>query len=91
MLVKAGVVIGTAVVGVLAVSPFAFAHDSDHGHHGHGGGGLINVSDIGVQVPVQLCNNSIVEGTLGILARNQSNDDSHDGDCRQGNSARDDD
>jgi hypothetical protein len=96
MLVKAGVVIGTAVVGVLAVSPFAFAHDSDHGHHGRGhghghggGGGLINVSDIGVQVPVQLCNNSIIEGTLGILARNQSNDDSHDGDCRQGN--RDDD
>jgi hypothetical protein len=94
MLVKAGVVIGTAAAGLLAVSPFAFAHDSDGGHHhgrGHGGGSLINVSDIGVQVPVQLCNNSILEGTLGILASHQRNDDSHDGDCHQRNSARDDD
>jgi hypothetical protein len=44
---------------------------------GGGGGGLINISDIGVQVPVQACNNSILEGALGILAGNQRNDDDH--------------
>lgn len=89
MLVKAGVVIGTAAVGLLAVSPFAFAHDGHHHGHHRDGGGLLNVSDIGVQVPVQLCHNSILEGTLGILASGQRNDDNHDGTCHQRNSARD--
>lgn len=78
MLKKAGIVVATAAAGLLAVSPLAFAN------------GLIDVSDIGVQVPVQLCNNSVVEGVLGVLAKDQKNDDSHDGHCKQKNSATDD-
>jgi hypothetical protein len=49
------------------------ATDKREGGHG----GLINVSDIAVQVPIQACNNSVIEGVLGILAKNQKNDDSH--------------
>jgi hypothetical protein len=67
-------------------------HDGDGGHNENascsqsngardersgGGGGLINISDINAQVPLQLCNNSILEGTLGILAGNQRNNDDH--------------
>jgi hypothetical protein len=40
-------------------------------------GGLLNVQNTNVQVPVQLCNNSIVEGVLGILAKGQKNTDKH--------------
>jgi hypothetical protein len=50
--------------------------------------GLVNLQDIGVQVPVQACNNSVVEGALGILALGQSNSDRHNGTCVQGNSSR---
>ena len=49
------------------------ATDKREGRHG----GLVNVSDIAVQVPVQACNNSVIEGVLGILAKDQKNDDSH--------------
>ena len=77
MLKKAAIVVATAAAGVLAVSPLAFA------------GGILDISDIGVQVPVQACNNSVVEGVVGILAKGQKNDDSHDGDCKQKNSATD--
>jgi hypothetical protein len=90
--IKAGVVVATAAVGILAVSPLAFASD-DHGHRHHGHGdradvqsGLVNLQHIGAQVPVQLCNNSILEGTLGVLAGHQRNSDSHDGKCSQRNS-----
>jgi hypothetical protein len=91
--IKAGVVVATAAVGFLAVSPLAFASDGHghHGHHGHGDradvqSGLVNLQHIGAQVPVQLCNNSILEGTLGVLASHQRNSDSHDGECGQRNS-----
>jgi hypothetical protein len=94
--IKAGVVVATAAVGFLAVSPLAFASDDhgrdDHGHHRHHGdradvqSGLVNLQHIGAQVPVQLCNNSILEGTLGVLAGHQRNSDSHDGKCGQRNS-----
>jgi hypothetical protein len=47
--------------------------------------GLINLQDNDIQVPIQACNNSVVEGVLGILALGQSNRDSHDGECRQSN------
>jgi hypothetical protein len=40
-------------------------------------GGLVNVQNTNVQVPVQACNNSVVEGVLGILAKGQSNKDRH--------------
>lgn len=77
--------------------------DYHHHHHGHDvrdfdnnierndvhlQNGLVNLQDIGVQVPVQACNNSVVEGALGILALGQSNSDRHNGTCVQGNSSR---
>jgi hypothetical protein len=46
----------------------------------------VNVQDSAVQVPIQACNNSVIEGALGILAKGQKNSDSHDGDCKQKNS-----
>jgi hypothetical protein len=73
-----------------------------HGHHRDGGDdgdhdqgpdgphvqyGLVNLQNNNVQVPVQACNNSILEGTLGILALGQSNSDSHDGKCVQHNAS----
>ncbi|HEY2204324.1 MAG TPA: hypothetical protein VGH99_07605 [Pseudonocardia sp.] len=71
-------------------------HDHDRGdgrgHHRDGGdefngqSGLVNLQNLGVQVPVQLCNNSIGSGVLGLLSAKQSNRDSHDGDCDQSNS-----
>jgi len=40
---------------------------------GHGGGGLINVSGNTVQVPVQACNNNILNNVVaGILSKGQS-------------------
>jgi hypothetical protein len=92
VLKKAGIVVAAAAAGLLAVSPLAFADD---GHHGgildgaHGQLGLVNVQDSAVQVPIQACNNSVIEGVLGILSKGQKNSDSHDGDCHQDNSAKD--
>jgi hypothetical protein len=91
LLKKAGIVAAVATAGLLAVSPIAFAGGG--GHH-HGGGrdgnyqaGLINLQNTNVQIPVQLCNNSIIEGTLGVLAKDQRNSDSHKGKCKQDNEA----
>jgi hypothetical protein len=38
---------------------------------------LLNLQNTNVQVPVQACNNSVVEGVLGILAKDQRNKDNH--------------
>jgi hypothetical protein len=91
VLKKAGIVVAAATAGVLAVSPLAFAH----GHHGHDRDrdgnnqrGLINLQNTNVSVPVQLCNNSVLEGVVGILAKDQRNKDSHKGKCRLDNRAR---
>ena len=43
----------------------------------HGQAGLVNVQDTTVQVPIQACNNSVIEGVLGILAKHQENSDDH--------------
>ena len=66
--------------------------DGDHGGDDDNGGnrthvqsGLVNLQDVGVQVPVQACNNSILSGALGILSLGTSNSDSHDGKCGQKN------
>ena len=88
MLKKAGIVVATAAAGLLAVSPLAFADDGLLGG-AHGQLGLVNVQDSAVQVPVQACNNSVIEGVLGVLAKNQKNSDSHDGSCDQKNKAVD--
>ena len=87
MLKKAGIVVAAAAAGLLAVSPLAFADGILDGAHGQLG--LVNVQDSAVQVPIQACNNSVIEGVLGILAKDQENSDSHDGDCHQKNSADD--
>jgi hypothetical protein len=90
LLKKAGIVAAVATAGLLAVSPIAFAGGGGHHHDGRDGNrqaGLINLQNTNVQVPVQLCNNSIIEGTLGVLARNQKNSDSHKGKCKQDNEA----
>jgi hypothetical protein len=88
--IKAGIVVATAAAGILAVSPLAFASEGHHHHHDSDRAdvqaGLVNLQHIGVQVPVQLCNNSILEGALGILSSGQHNSDSHDGKCKQRNS-----
>ena len=47
-------------------------NSADHGRSGRGGG-LINVSDVNVQVPVQACGNDILSGVLGIVAKDQEN------------------
>jgi hypothetical protein len=39
--------------------------------------GLVNLQDNTVQVPIQACNNSVIEGVLGILASHQENSDDH--------------
>jgi hypothetical protein len=90
VLKKAGIVVATAAAGLLAMAPLAFADGHHHGDDGDGGNhqkGIANIQNTNVQVPVQACNNSVVEGVLGILAKDQKNKDSHDGDCDQDNSA----
>ena len=67
MLKKAGIVVATAAVGLLAVSPLAFAGESHGKSWGHGdvnsfeqnSEGLVNVSDTNVNAPLNLCNNDI--------------------------------
>jgi hypothetical protein len=74
-------------------------HGDHHGHHrSHDNGddrhdrrasvqrGLVNLQNIGVSVPVQACNNSILSGVLGILSSGQRNRDSHNGKCDLDNS-----
>jgi len=39
--------------------------------------GLVNIQNTNVSVPIQACNNSVIEGVLGILAKGQHNKDSH--------------
>lgn len=48
--------------------------------------GLINISGLGVQVPIQACNNSLLSGALGILSGGVHNKDKHNGSCEQNNS-----
>ena len=84
MLKKAGIAAGIAAAGLIALTPLAFADDSSHIQIGGQ-----NVQDSAVQVPVQACNNSVDEGVVGYLAKHQENKDSHDGKCKQKNSATD--
>ncbi|HTF50114.1 MAG TPA: hypothetical protein VK735_21955 [Pseudonocardia sp.] len=87
MIKKVGIAVAAASVALLAVTPLAFADDGGS----HRQSGLLNVQDTSAQVPVQLCNNSIAEGVLGVLSFGQKNKDSHDGDCHQKNKAGSDD
>jgi hypothetical protein len=79
VLKKAGIIVAASAVSLLAVGGgVAFADGADQ----HGG--LINVQNTNVQVPVQACNNSVLEGALGILGK-AKNKDKHDGKCKQDN------
>jgi hypothetical protein len=86
VLKKAGIVVAVAAAGLLAATPLAFAGALDGAH---GQVGWVNVQDSAAQVPIQACNNSVIEGTAGLLAKHQENRDSHDGKCRQKNSWED--
>ena len=75
MLKKAGIVVASATAGLLAVSPLAFAD-------------IINIDDNAVQIPVQACNNNIVNNIgLGILGRGSANGGNAKGKCSQKTSA----
>jgi hypothetical protein len=88
VLKKAGIVTAAATAGLLAVSPLAFAHGSGHHHRdGNTQSGLVNLQNTNVQIPVQACNNSVIEGVLGVLAKDQKNKDSHKGHCKLHNDA----
>lgn len=77
MLKKAGIVVASATAGLLAVSPLAFAQ-----------GGLINIDDNAVQIPVQACNNNIINNIgLGILGRGSAKGGNAKGKCDQKTSA----
>jgi hypothetical protein len=77
VLKKAGIVVAAAAAGLLAVSPLAFAGESHgKGHESHRSGadinsvqqnseGLINVSDINANVPVNALNCNEVD--LGLI------------------------
>ena len=74
MLKKAGIVVATAAVGLLAVSPLAFAGD-DHGKtkvedvnsiDGSTHGGLLNVGGNNLSVPVNVCDNQVPVNVLGV-------------------------
>ncbi|HEY1972329.1 MAG TPA: hypothetical protein VGH89_30535 [Pseudonocardia sp.] len=85
----AAIVMAAATAGLLGTSSMAFAHD----HHGHDGGGnnqhgVVNVQNTNAQVPIQLCNNSVAEGNVGVLAKGQKNKDSHKGKCALKNHAK---
>jgi hypothetical protein len=88
---KAGIVVAVVAVSLLSVSPLAFAHDSE----GRGGGkhteqsGLVNVSDITVQAPIQACGNDVgvLSGAFGLLLGSASNTEDKDVDCSQDNSS----
>ena len=43
----------------------------------HAQAGLVNIQDTTIQIPIQACNNSVIEGVLGILSKNQKNSDDH--------------
>lgn len=42
---------------------------------GRSGGGLINVSNVNLGVPVNVCDNDILSGVLGILSKDLRNND----------------
>jgi hypothetical protein len=76
VLKKAGIVVAAAAATMVAVSPAAFAFT------------LIGIDDNTIQIPIQACNNSVLEAGLGIIAKGVENHDSHDGDCDQDNKVR---
>ncbi|GAA5170860.1 hypothetical protein GCM10023321_68610 [Pseudonocardia eucalypti] len=78
---KAAIVAAAAGVSLLALSPFAFASDNEQDGH-------YNQNGTAVQIPIQACNNSTYEGTVGYLAKDLSNEDEHNGKCDQDNSAK---
>jgi hypothetical protein len=51
--------------------------------------GLINIDDNDLQVPVQACNNNIVNNVvIGVLSKNQKAKSKNKGSCKQKNSSK---
>ena len=77
MLKKAGIVAAAATAGVLAISPMAFAFS------------LISIDDNAVQIPVQACNNNVINNVgLGILGKGNANGGNNKGKCKQSTSSK---
>ena len=79
MLKKAGIVVAAAAVGLLAVSPLAFAGEHGKGHHRGSDDvnsyyqtseGLVNVSDINANVPVNALN--CLDADVPVLGLNEN-------------------
>lgn len=81
MLKKAGIVVAAAVAGVVAVSPFAFASDTDQR-------GDSNINNITSQNPAQVCGNhaGIIDGGFAFAGKAE-NEQNNTGDCEQNNSS----
>jgi hypothetical protein len=76
VLKKAGIVVASATAGLLAISPLAFAD------------GFINIDDNAVQIPVQACNNNVINNIgLGILGSGRAKGGNNKGKCHQHTSA----
>jgi type IV secretory pathway protease TraF len=51
--------------------------------------GLINIDNNDVQIPVQACNNNILNNVvIGVLSKNQKAKSSNKGDCKQKNKSK---
>jgi hypothetical protein len=79
VLKKAGIVVAAAAVGLLAVSPLAFAGEHKGGHrHGYdqtntaaeSSQGLVNISDINANVPVNALN--CLDADVPVLGLNEN-------------------
>lgn len=84
MLKKAGIVVAAAAAGLLAVSPLAFASDTDQS------GGYWNSNNNTQQHPTQVCDNhvGIIDGAFALgLKSEASNKQVNSGDCKQENSS----
>ena len=81
---KAGIVVAMVTVGMLSVSPLAFATEGHHHDDGNEQHGLINVGNTNIQLlPVQLCGNNVGSGLVGILASDLSNKSNAEAHCKQ--------
>jgi hypothetical protein len=86
---KAGIVLAVVAAGLLSVSPLAFAHDHDRDGKHTVQSGLVNVSDVTLQAPIQACGNhvGVLSGAFGLLLGSASNTEETNADCDQDNSS----
>jgi hypothetical protein len=83
VLKKAGIVVAATAAGLLAVSPLAFASDTDQ--HGHW-----NSNNNTRQYPTQVCDNhvGIIDGAFAFGLKSEAKSKQvNSGDCSQKNSS----